>query len=285
MDGGRAIPPRESERPAKIIPPLPPKPAGGVDTATRVPLKERFAKVFATGGGAAAAGSNGSAANGASSNGASTSGKTTNGQAKVQSSNGTTNGAAAVAATQPIARVSAPVAAPAPAPAPVKVRQAKVKAPKPAPAVVAPAVAAAATTARVAQPQVAPAPQPGGKQVRRARLRLTRVDPWSVMKTAFLLSVAFGIVTVSSVLIVWSVLGSAGVWDSVNETVKGVVGDTGSNFNVEDYIGMDRVLGFTALVAVIDVVLLTAIATLSAFLYNMAAALLGGLEVTLVEDN
>ena len=38
------------------------------------------------------------------------------------------------------------------------------------------------------------------------------------------------------------------------------------------------------LVAVIDVVLLTAIATLGAFLYNMAAALLGGIEVTLAED-
>ena len=39
------------------------------------------------------------------------------------------------------------------------------------------------------------------------------------------------------------------------------------------------------LVAVVDVVLLTAIATLAAFLYNMAAALLGGIEVTLAEDN
>ena len=38
------------------------------------------------------------------------------------------------------------------------------------------------------------------------------------------------------------------------------------------------------LVAVVDVVLLTAIATLGAFLYNMAAALLGGIEVTLAED-
>ena len=285
MDGGRVIPPRESERPTKIIPPLPTKPAGDVDTAVRVPLKERFAKAFAVGAGTAghSAAANGAPANGAPANGT-TNGKASNGAAKNGAANGTTNGVAAVAAvaaTQPIARVSAAVAAPpAPpatvAPAPVKSAKSRVK-----PAKVVPVVAPAAR----AQPQVAPAPSTGGKQTRRARLRLTRVDPWSVMKTSFLLSVAFGIVTVSSVLIVWSVLGSAGVWDSVNETVKGVVGDTGSNFNIEDYIGMDRVLGFTALVAVIDVVLLTAIATLSAFLYNMAAALLGGLEVTLVEDN
>ena len=47
---------------------------------------------------------------------------------------------------------------------------------------------------------------------------------------------------------------------------------------------MSRVLGFTMLVSVIDVVLITAIATLGAFLYNMAASLLGGIEVTLAED-
>ena len=106
------------------------------------------------------------------------------------------------------------------------------------------------------------------------------------MKTSFLLSVAFGVVTVVAVLMVWSVLGAAGVWDSINQTVQDVVGgqDTASTFDVQDYLGTSRVLGFTMLVAVIDVVLLTAIATLGAFLYNMAAALLGGIEVTLAED-
>lgn len=121
---------------------------------------------------------------------------------------------------------------------------------------------------------------------RRARLRLTRVDPWSVMKTAFLLSIAFGIVTVVAVAMVWQVLGAAGVWDSINGTIKEMLegGDTNSAFDVENYIGTSRVLGFTMLVAAIDVILLTAMATLGAFLYNMAAALLGGIEVTLAED-
>lgn len=134
--------------------------------------------------------------------------------------------------------------------------------------------------------QAAKQPAVGAKPPRRARLRVTRIDPWSVMKTAFLLSIAFGIVTVVSVLMVWSVLGAAGVWDSINQTVQDIVGGQDSaNFDVENYLGTSRVLGFTLLVAVIDVVLLTAIATLGAFLYNMAAALLGGVEVTLAEDN
>ena len=43
-----------------------------------------------------------------------------------------------------------------------------------------------------------------GRQPRRARLRLTRIDPWSVMKTSFLLSVAFGVVTFVAIALVTS---------------------------------------------------------------------------------
>ena len=121
---------------------------------------------------------------------------------------------------------------------------------------------------------------------RRARLRLVHLDPWSVMKTSFLLSIAFGIVLVVAVFVVWSVLGAAGVWDSINKTVADLVGgDQAQNFDVENYVGISRVMGFTMIVGVFDVLLITAISTLSAFLYNLSAALLGGVEVTLAEDD
>jgi Transmembrane domain of unknown function (DUF3566) len=124
------------------------------------------------------------------------------------------------------------------------------------------------------------------KSTRRARLRLIHLDPWSVMKTSFLLSIAFGIVTVVAVAVVWSVLGAAGVWDSINQTVSDVMGgDSAQSFDVQNYVGTSRVLGFTMIISVVDVVLITAIATLGAFLYNLAAALLGGVEVTLAEDD
>ena len=105
------------------------------------------------------------------------------------------------------------------------------------------------------------------------------------MKTSFLLSIALGIVTVVAVAVVWSVLSAAGVWESINRTVADVLGgDTTTSFDVRDYVGTSRVLGFATLVSVFNVLLVTAIATLAAFLYNLAAALLGGLEVTLTED-
>jgi hypothetical protein len=130
------------------------------------------------------------------------------------------------------------------------------------------------------QLQAASAAHPG--RTRRARLRLVRLDPWSVMKTAFLLSIAFGIMCVVAVFIIWSVLTAANVFGAINESMSSITGET---FAVEDYVGMDRVLSFTMLVAVLDVVLITAVATLGAFLYNLAASLLGGLELTLAEDD
>lgn len=129
-------------------------------------------------------------------------------------------------------------------------------------------------------------PPAGVRGVRKARLRLVQVEPWSVMKTAFMLSIAIGIVTVVAVGIVWGVLGAAGLWDSVNSIVQDSIGDSsGSPFEIQKYLGTSRVLGFTMIVAVADVVLITAIATLGAFLYNLAAGLLGGIEVTFAEDN
>ena len=129
-------------------------------------------------------------------------------------------------------------------------------------------------------------PVPAARNVRRARLRLIQVEPWSVMKTAFLLSVAIGVVTVVAVGIVWGVLGAAGLWDSVNSIVQDSIGDSsGAPFEIQKYLGTSRVLGFTMIVAVADVVLITAIATLGAFLYNLSASLLGGIEVTFAEDN
>jgi len=141
---------------------------------------------------------------------------------------------------------------------------------------------AATGTSTGRQGAASPARSGPKRRPRKAQLRLVQVDAWSVMKTAFLLSIAFGIVTIVAVAIVWSVLGAAGVWDSLNTTVQTVMGN---DFRVQDYIGTGRVLGFTMLVSAVDVVLLTAIATLGAFLYNLAATLLGGIEVTLAEDS
>jgi hypothetical protein len=123
-------------------------------------------------------------------------------------------------------------------------------------------------------------------QTRKARLKLSRIDPWSVMKTAFLLSIAFGIVTWVAVFIVWSAIGAAGVFDNINNTVTEVLGTPSAEpFRLENHINTRKVMGFTTVVACVDVVIITALATLASFLYNIAATLLGGLEVTLASED
>lgn len=124
-----------------------------------------------------------------------------------------------------------------------------------------------------------------GVKIRRARLRLVHVSAWSVMKLAFLLSVALGIVTVVAVAVVWDMIGRTGLWDSVNSIVGQVVNSgNGSTFDIRNYVSANRVVGLSMVIAVVDIVLVTTMATLGAFLYNMAADLLGGLEVTLAEE-
>ncbi|MER7558868.1 DUF3566 domain-containing protein [Nocardioides sp. NPDC126508] len=145
------------------------------------------------------------------------------------------------------------------------------------------AASAVASTARTSGPAGAERAAASGS-ARRARLSLSRIDPWSVMKMAFLLSIALSVVMIVAVFVIWSVLGAAGVWDSINQAVQDVVGDSSAGWNVQDYLGLARVMGFTMVVSVVNIVLMTAVATLAAFLYNMAAALLGGVEVELTEN-
>jgi hypothetical protein len=124
------------------------------------------------------------------------------------------------------------------------------------------------------------------RRTRKARLRLSRLDPWSVMKTSFLFSIAAGIMLVVAVYVVWTVLESSGLFESVNDIVKSVVSTPGDTtpFRVQDYVNTQKVMGVAALVACVDVVIFTALATLGSFLYNLAATMLGGLEITLAED-
>ena len=122
------------------------------------------------------------------------------------------------------------------------------------------------------------------RRTRKARLRISRVDPWSVMKTTFLFSIAFGIMLVVIVAVLWGVVAGSGALQSINSTMTQLIGDSGTKFNVEDYINAGRVIGLSAVLAALNVVLITAVSTLFAFLYNLAAAVIGGLEVTLAED-
>ncbi|MER7574239.1 DUF3566 domain-containing protein [Streptomyces sp. NPDC052415] len=131
-------------------------------------------------------------------------------------------------------------------------------------------------------------PRTGARTVprtRKARLRVAKADPWSVMKVSFLLSIALGICTIVAAAVLWMVMDAMGVFSTVGGTISEATGSNESNgFDLQSFLSLPNVLMFTSIIAVIDVVLATALATLGAFIYNLSAGFVGGVELTLAED-
>lgn len=114
---------------------------------------------------------------------------------------------------------------------------------------------------------------------------VTRLDPWSVMKTAFMLSVSLSIVIVMALALLWWTLDVTGVFAAIARTVDDLAGTASTSFDFESLVGFNRVMGIAFVLAAIEIVLVSALSTLFAFLYNLSVGLTGGLEVTLSEDS
>ena len=116
-----------------------------------------------------------------------------------------------------------------------------------------------------------------------AKVKVVRIDPWSVARIAFVISIGIGIAMLVATVVLWWVLSAMGVWDDINRSVQDVLGAQ-SSFSVSDYLSTFRVLGFTLVVAAVEVVVVTTGATLSAYLYNLAAEAVGGFNLTLAGE-
>ncbi|MEV6599031.1 DUF3566 domain-containing protein [Actinoplanes sp. NPDC051346] len=178
----------------------------------------------------------------------------------------------------------------APPPAkPATVPQRPGAAPK-SPSGSAPAAGAAAVGAARVSEAVRTARSPvtssAARGPRRARLNLKRIDPWSVMKFAFAVSVVLFIVVVVATSVLYLALDAMGVWKEVNTSLQSLVnasGGTGANSGGGFRITAWGVIGTSMLIGAVNVVLFTALATLGAFIYNVCADLVGGVELTLAE--
>jgi len=141
------------------------------------------------------------------------------------------------------------------------------------------------TTGAIPRTTTGRIPTVGGPHggARRVRLAISRVDPWSVMKLSFLLSVAIGVMIVVAAAVVWLTLDGLHVFTKINDLVVQIVG-TESPIDILQYVEFKRIVSGATLVAVIDVFLLTALSTIGAFLYNIVAALVGGVHVTMTDE-
>jgi hypothetical protein len=127
----------------------------------------------------------------------------------------------------------------------------------------------------------------GGRLPRKAHLVLRRVEPWSAMKFSFVVSLVCFVVLFVAVAVLYGVLSALGVFDSlvdlVNQLGQGEQGQSSIPINIASWFEPVRILGYTALIGAVNVVLITALSTLGAVIYNVASDLVGGVEVTFSE--
>jgi Transmembrane domain of unknown function (DUF3566) len=129
----------------------------------------------------------------------------------------------------------------------------------------------------------APTRKPGKRQ---AMLTLARVEPWSVMKFSFVASVVAFIVLFVAVAVLYMVLSALGVFDSLQSTVSSITSSqSSSGTNISHWFSASLILGYTAMLGALNIVLITAMSTVGAVIYNLIAKTIGGIEVTLRETD
>ncbi|MFE9245798.1 DUF3566 domain-containing protein [Nocardiopsis sp. NPDC006938] len=122
---------------------------------------------------------------------------------------------------------------------------------------------------------------------RKAHLTVSRVEPWSVMKFAFVVSLVCFIILFVAVAVIYATLSMLGVFDEltnmINALMEGDGGDDELGLNPAAWFSPGRVLGYTGVIGALNVVLITALSTVGAMLYNLVSDLVGGVDVTLSE--
>jgi Transmembrane domain of unknown function (DUF3566) len=153
------------------------------------------------------------------------------------------------------------------------------------PASAATAGLAAAATGQAAAPARSTSRKKAAQRpVRQAHLTVARVEPWSVMKFSFVMSLVAFVILFVAVTILYGTLSALGVFDSLQRVVTSVTSSQDSaGVNAARWFSASRVLGYTGLLGSLDIVLITAVATIGAVIYNLTSRLIGGVEVTLRE--
>ena len=112
-------------------------------------------------------------------------------------------------------------------------------------------------------------------------MQIRRIDPWSTLKVSLMLSVAMFFVWMTAVAFLYLVLGGMGVWSKLNSNVGDLLNNTSGNSG--ELVSSGTIFGGAVLIGLVNIVLLTAMATIAAFVYNLATDLIGGIEVTLAD--
>ena len=121
---------------------------------------------------------------------------------------------------------------------------------------------------------------------RQAMLTLSRLEPWSVMKFSFVASVVAFIILFVAVAVLYMVLDALGVFQSLQHQVSSITSSQSSGgTNISKWFRPSLILGWTAMLGALNIVLITALSTIGSVVYNLIAKTVGGIEVTLRETD
>ncbi|NCW23649.1 MAG: DUF3566 domain-containing protein, partial [Actinobacteria bacterium] len=118
-------------------------------------------------------------------------------------------------------------------------------------------------------------PKEARKQI---RLKLRVIDVWSATKVGFFVAIAAGIAIVVGAWLIWSVLANSGVFSAVGGLLSSVLGEANA-FNLEDEFSFDNVMSTALTLALLNLVITTALAAIYALIFNLISKLVGGISL------
>jgi hypothetical protein len=112
---------------------------------------------------------------------------------------------------------------------------------------------------------------------KQVRLKLVYIDFWSTVKLSFLAGICLAIIAIVGTFLVWTVLDRTGIFDQVNSLFKDISGAGGTDLKA--ILGLGQVMGFSLVVGILDIIVITALGAVFALLYNLSVKITGGLLV------
>jgi ABC-type Fe3+ transport system permease subunit len=112
---------------------------------------------------------------------------------------------------------------------------------------------------------------------KQVRLKLVYIDFWSTVKLSFLAGICLAIIAIVGSFLIWTVLDRTGIFDQLNGLVKDISGAGGGD--LRSVLGLGQVMGFSLVVGILDIVVVTALGAVFALLYNLSVKITGGLLV------
>jgi hypothetical protein len=111
---------------------------------------------------------------------------------------------------------------------------------------------------------------------KQVRLRLVYIDFWSAVKLSFLAAVAIAIVTIVAFFMVYMVIQATGLIGRVDEFFQSF---SDGGVTLSQFFSLPQVMAVAAIVAILNLVVVTVLGAVVAGIYNLAVKITGGLLV------